>query len=304
MTEKAQVILDATMTSSLMSCPRYLDFRFNKNLVPIEGKSNSLEAGSLAHHILEWYYKSIADGKTRNEALDNGFEAGWEYINGYKETNKFLKDKEDSYAQNLPPDSIKVGNTDLVGYNFVIETMRGYFDHYRNDSFTVLGVECVKGKLIYEDDDIAIVWKAKFDLLPDFPTGVVPMDHKTGKQNRTPLSLNNQFIGQCMLTGSRNIIINQIGFQKSMPIHERVRRLTISYTADKIAEWVNDIIPYYARMLVAYNQVDSYPPNFTHCETKYGYCMYKQVCETDRGIRAQTLNVNFRKGKAWDISND
>ncbi len=300
---KNQVIFDATLLSTLMSCPCKLDYRFNRLLVPVGGKSNSLEAGSLGHYILEYFYKGINAGGMRSDAIKAGFDAGKEYIAGYKPTNKYILDPHET-GVNMPPESVRIEKTDLIGYNFVLETMEGYFDVYRSDSFIPILVEGVKGKIIYEDDDIVILWKAKFDLIADFSNGVIPMDHKTGKQNRTPGMLNNQFIGQCLLTGSRNIIINQIGFQKSMKIEERLRRLTISYTSDKMTEWANDIVPYYARMFVAYTEAQSFPRNFTQCETKYGWCDFKNACEVDRSIREDTLKMNFKIGKKWDISND
>jgi hypothetical protein len=296
---KANVVLDATMLSSLMSCNRYLDYRFNQLLVPKEGKSNSLEAGSLVHYILEFYNRALIDGKSKADAIEIGYAAGREYINGYNPDNKYIKDEAET-GVNMPLDSEK----NLIGTNHVYNTMREYFDHYRNDPFTPIAAEEVRGSLIYEDDDIRIIWKAKFDLIIDTNAGLLSMDHKTAKQRRDSVSLNNQFMGQCVLLKSRNMIIDKIGFQTSLKPHEKFERVTISYTADRLAEWVNDIVPHYARMYVAYTEAGVFPPNFTHCENKYGFCMYKGACETDRGMRDEFLKINFKKGKHWDISND
>ena len=35
----------------------------------------------------------------------------------------------------------------------------GYSDYYKSDNFTILGVEEVRGKVIYEDDEIIQIWK-------------------------------------------------------------------------------------------------------------------------------------------------
>jgi hypothetical protein len=187
--------------------------------------------------------------------------------------------------------------------------MEQYFDHYRNISYTIVAAEEVRQQIIYEDDDIVVLWKAKFDAILDMNNGFVSCDYKTMKQRRETTSNNNQFMGQCVLVQSSQVMIDKIGFQTSLKPEEKFERVLIPYSADRLAEWRFEIVPHYANMLVAYSQVNHFPPNFTHCENKYAICEYHRenlgnICGTDRNLRETAINLYFDKVKPWDVTND
>lgn len=148
------------------------------------------------------------------------------------------------------------------------------------------------------------MWKAKFDLITDTGQLILPVDHKTMKQRRDSITLNNQFTGQCKLMGTRNMVINKIGFQKTLPAKDRFSRVVMSYSLDRINEWATEIVPYWAYKLIEYTESGYWPANYTHCENKYGYCRFREVCESNPNMRAEVIRLNFTKGKKWDIQND
>ena len=300
------------MLSSLMSCGRYYDIRFNHRLVSAKGKSNSLEIGSLIHKILEVYYKHIINGFPRNTSIGNALIAGQLFITGCPYCANFIPSDETSTPQceHEPQEYPGVTNTPEiserynVGWKFALDTCTQYFDLYKNDAFIPLTAEEVKGKILYEDDEIRILWKAKFDLIIDTnQIGIVSMDHKTFKQRRDKSTLSNQFLGQCLILDSRNVIVNKIGLQTSLKIDERLTREVVSFSSDRLLEWQSEILPYYAYKYVQFTESGYWPPDYTHCDTMFGPCPYKMVCEADRGMREEVLQKEFQIAPIWDPTN-
>jgi len=279
--QKNNVIFDATLASSLMGCARLTDFRFNYNFISIGGKSPSLEMGSIVHSILEHFNKAIIDGKGKGNSVAIGMQAGRDYT--------------------CDPD--KVRNSSPEDIELVFKTMEEYFDYYRNDSWIPLEVEVVKSRIIYEDDEMRILWKCKIDLMVDTNQGIYSLDHKTMRQRRDTVSLNNQFMGQCAVLGTKKVIINKIGFQTSLKNTEKFTRPSVDYNEARLKEWTDDIIPNYARMMLFYTDAGYWPPNYTHCENKFGMCQFKEVCEAPPNLRENELTRLFMKGEKWDPTN-
>jgi hypothetical protein len=308
------VAMDATILSSLMSCGCVTDYKYNQNLTPKGGKSNSLEVGSIVHTFFEYYYQGKIDKRSKSDCIDLGMAAAKLYIKGCDVCQAFPidqtghppcghKNADFIGVVNTPQKSEKRGKQDLIGWEWALDTCIQYLAHYVNDSFTVLASEHTKSDLIYEAEDIRILWKAKFDLIIDSGQ-IIPVDHKTMKQRRDSLSLNNQFMGQCVLMKSRNMIVDKIGFQTSLKPSEKFERAMMSYSKSRLDEWQNEIVPYWARVLVSYSQNGIWPRNFTHCENKYGFCEFKEVCSSDKNMRNEVIALNFVKRRAWDVTND
>lgn len=309
---KKNVIMDATLLSSLMSCGRYHDIRFNHRLVSQKGRSNSLEVGSLIHKVLETFYAHQIKGFGRVESIGAGLTAGQMFVLGCPKCAGFIASETqpepacghdiDEYpgVTNTPEQSVKYE----VGWRFALDTCEKYFDFYKNDAFVPLSCEHVKGEVMYEDDEIRVLWKAKFDLIIDTnEIGVVSMDHKTFKQRRDKSTLSNQFLGQALLLKARRVIVNKIGLQTTLKIDERLTREVVSFSAARLLEWQQEILPYYAYKYVQYSESGYWPPDYTHCDTMYGPCAYKQVCEADPAMREEVLQLNYVQAPIWDPRN-
>lgn len=305
---KKNIIFDATTLSSLMSCGRYHDIRFNHRLVSMKGKSNSLEVGSLIHKVLEVFYKHQINGFPRTTSIGAGLAAGQLFIHGCQHCRDIMDENpkcghevgEYIGVQNTPEEN--KGN--VTGWKYALETCEQYFAFYKNDAFVPLSAENVKGDVLYEDDEIRVLWKAKFDLIIDTnDVGIISMDHKTFKQRRSKSSLSNQFLGQCLLLKSRRVLVNKIGLQTSLKLEERLTREVVNFSSDRLIEWQSEILPYYAYKYVQFSESGYWPPDYTHCDNMYGPCPYKEVCEADRGMREEVLQNSFQLSPVWDPKN-
>lgn len=290
---KKNIILDSQILSSWIACKRLTDFRFNMNLVSIHGKGNSLEAGSLAHEILKVYYQGVRDAKPRSVSIEDAFKAGELYYKGDANDEKNFPG-----LKNTPIDNEGDKDDKRISYNHVVKTMREYFLYYANESWIPIDIEKVHGSVIYEDEEVRVMWKAKFDLRVDTNQGIYPVDHKTAKQRRNTLSLNNQFMGQCVLNKSNAMIIDKIGWQKTLKPSEKFSRPMMSYSTDRLKEWV-DLVGFYAKEIIEFNELGFFPPNFSHCD-KYSGCQFKEVCEQDRNMREYELRRLFIVGEPWE----
>lgn len=309
---KKNIILDSQVLTSVMSCPRLTDFRFNHHLQAISGKANSLECGSIVHKFCEVYYGSLIKGVKREQAVGFGLAAAELYIQGCPDCTNFVTTPEqvkpkcghhnNDYpgVHNTPKDSAEY----KTGWQFVLDTCDEYARFWASDHWVPLEVEVVKGEVLYEDDEIRILWKAKLDLTCDTNQGIFPVDHKTMKQRRDTISLNNQFMGQCILMRTRNVFINKIGFQKTLKPAEKFLRAPISYSAARLLEWQAETLPFYAKQLLMFAEMEHYPPQFDHCEGKYGNCAFVGVCESDPGMREEEIKLNFMVGPKWNPVNE
>ena len=309
---RKNVILDSQILTAIMTCAQKTDFQFNHNFKSIKGPSNSLECGSILHKYMEVYYGSIIKGLTKSQAHGFAMIAAQLYVTSCPDCTEFIKTDEQPKPKcgHRPNDYPGLKNTPAesegykTGWKFVLQTCEEYHQFYKNEHWVPLFVEEVKSKVLYEDDEIRILWKAKLDLGADTNQGIYPVDHKTMKQRRRTPRLNNQFKGQSLIMDTRGVFINKIGWQKSLKPEEKFLRELISYSAESLLEWQGETLPYWAKQLIVYSEMGYWPMNYNSCEGKYGLCPFTEVCESNPNMREHELKQNFVVGEAWNPTND
>jgi len=283
------VIFDSQILTGLMNCERLTDYQFNQNLIPITGKGNPIECGSLLHEILKVYYQKIRAGEAR-----------WPAINSAKQAGEVLFKE----MQNVPLDNVvhPNGHVQYIGWNYILATMDEYWEHYSNESWTPIEIEKVVSEVIFEDSDVRVLWKAKLDMTVDTNQGIYAVDHKTMKQRRDTISLNNQFMGQCVVTHTNGVIINKVGWQKTLKGNDKFTRPMMCYSSDRLDEW-KQIVGYYAKYYIELNESGYWPPRFSFCD-KFNGCLFRGVCESDRSMRDEEIKLHFITGEPWEPLDD
>jgi hypothetical protein len=274
MGQKKFVKVDSQILNSWSKCETEFKYMFVRNLRPMD-QAYQLERGQLIHNIHEKYYQEYKASKNRASAAIMAVEYGRSRISLY--------------------DSIDVARGIAI-----LDNMREYFNYYSGDKYIPVDVEKIHKKVIFEDDDIAILYVGKIDatLLGDDQFPLVVMDHKGYDRWFDPLGTDNQFSGYAHLVDVRCVIVNKIGFQSSYAADKKFRRVKLVYTPDKLQEWVHNT----ARLIkdmVFFLEEGVFPMRRSQCGM-YGGCNFLKICELDPRARDMMIDKFYKTTEPWD----
>lgn len=285
---------DSQIINTFQSCARKCQLAFQQNVTTVE-KADRLEEGSMIHDMLEIYYSLQLD----HFEFDT---PNWELIRaaGIKAPVSRTVQQAKDFAiscgylfatkNDLPADEV----------DEVIHHFTQYCEYFQHDEWHPLAVEEVGSKILYEDEALKVIYNFKIDLVAEKGRVIAPFDHKSSRRRQEPISLSNQFIGYCYGLGMNNIVINKIGFQKTLTPKQRFNRYILTIDDARIAEWERNTI-WWARAMVASEETGVWPMNLTSCD-KYSGCVYIPICETDPESRLFKIERDFKTGESWDVA--
>ena len=291
--------IDSQILNTFQSCARKAEYSFVDNLHPPE-KEEALERGDLMHKMLEVYYSVQVDNFNHDTEVWRAIREAGIFDPEKTQVETFSKKRDFaigvgrffSTKMNLPSDEV-----DETIFQF-----REYCNYYEHDSWHPLAVEEVGSKILYEDDNYKFIYNFKIDLVAEQGRVIAPFDHKTAKRRQEPSSLSNQFIGYCYGLGLNNIVVNKIGFQKTLSPQQRFNRFILTIDNSRIKEWIENTVLWCARMIEAQER-DSWPMNLTSCD-KYSGCIFSSLCETDPESRLYKIERDFKVGDQWDVAKE
>jgi PD-(D/E)XK nuclease superfamily len=278
-TEKRILALDSQILDSIQKCPFYTYLNFIKNYRPNDIIA-PLERGDLGHTLLEVYYKLIQKGYEWNDAVEHATIKGREHY------------------QDL--------HLDLQTSEWVVKNFHEYTDYYHYDGIKILGVEESFSFVIYEDDELIVVYEGKIDLHAEFPVlGVSILDHKWRSVKGDYIALDNQLIGYSIAVNSNLVYINEVGLQKSYPPEKRFRRIPVPIGDGVKERWLKNTI-FWAKILDYSIQTNVWPQS--HLKTPPAglsqcvKCQYNRICNSENEEEMlRKVQDHFHIGERWDV---
>lgn len=280
--EKVNIVFDSQILNSVQLCALRTKYAFHDDLQPPE-KATPLEEGDLLHQMFEVYNLGLIEGNNEEIKYDN---EKWPKL-----VDKAVAHGEEaSVTMGLFPAEVSE----------VIFQFREYCKHNRLDGIKILEVERPFMIELYNDEDLRVLYTGKIDRYTDSPNyGLCPRDYKKSKRTETPSALSNQFTGYAYATGSDIVLVDKVGFQKTLTPEERFKTYTMYYTPAAKEEWKQDTI-WWARQYAFYITTGTWPRNRTSCD-KYSGCIFAKICEAATGeAREHIIKTQYIIGDHWD----
>ena len=180
-----------------------------------------------------------------------------------------------------------------------LPSFRGYVLKYQYDGWEIQFVEQPFSVVLYDSPELMIIWEGVVDLGIRDPKGLeYVVDHKTEARRSHPIQLSNQFEGYTFAL-KRPIIVNKVGFQKTLTDIEKYRRYYFNYSEALINEWKDDAIRLIKEAIVRHKE-NHFPRNRTSCGRYFSGCNYQSVCSAEPEVREHKLRAYFRLEAPWD----
>ncbi|MBI3334669.1 PD-(D/E)XK nuclease family protein [Candidatus Pacearchaeota archaeon] len=291
MTEKINIVLDASKIDLFETCPARYNFRHNLNkTLPLIHKAKALDLGSLAHEGLAVYYKLLGEGISYAERSEAALMKIRELSSNPKESNS-------------EPEEVEV----------LLKAVEQSCDYWRAEDencLEILAVEQPFAYVLFEDDIVRIIISGKIDLLANF-IGIgrnasyerLPIDHKTFSRDSVLLRKSNQFINYCAAAESNYLVVNRIGLQKTLNAEEKFKRLPLSYDPIYIADWKDNL-----RMMILNEYLtcvanEVWPEKPTSCNKFNRLCEYYDICDSSgQDVKELKLERNYVTAPEWDVT--
>jgi hypothetical protein len=276
---RVNILMDMSMYDMFLLCPERFKNRYKLHK-ELPQKAKPLDRGTLIHVGQEFYYEGVKAGKKFEDRV----------------AESLMKMKE-AYviSSDIPKEE----------FNFLLDTMEENWDHWRfqDESLVIHEVEKSFIKVIYEDEEIRIALSGKIDLfVSDNKDEFYPIDHKSMERNRETLRLSNQFRCYCYATGSKYLLVNKVGLQKSLKPHEKFLRVPITYDDLMLEQWKDNVILNIMHYLEC-EATGKWPMNETSCDKFNRKCEYYEVCESS-GMEAKQFKIlnNYITVDPWDVT--
>lgn len=299
MSDKANIVLDASKIDLFETCPARYNFRHNHNktlpMIHNVGKRDALDLGTLVHEGLAVYYTLLGEGVEYSERSEKAL----------MKIRELSADPEKSHSD---PKEVSI----LL---YAIEHHCDYWRAEDENCLEVLAVEQPFAYVLFEDDLIRIIISGKIDLLVNF-RGLgrnasyerLPIDHKTFSRDYGVQRKSNQFINYANAVGSNYLVVNRIGMydneaKKPASDEDRFKRVPLSYDPIYIGDWKNNLISMITNEYLGCISSGTWPEKPTSCNKFNRLCEYYSICDSSgQDSKDFKLENEYITAPEWDVT--
>jgi hypothetical protein len=279
------VVVDSQILSTFQECEEKYRLTFIENIRPA-WPADPLTKGQVLHSGLEAYYKHLKKGleteQTRNLIHNQGVELAIEAANFEAARN----------------------GIDFALSEEVITVMGEYLYFWKDDDIVPIAIEEPFLINLYEDEELRILYAGKIDLVATasrYQWKPTPFDNKSQGRRNTPSGRSNQFFGYTTVLDSNVLIVNTIGFQKSLTPAEKFKRHPLSYPVEYRRHWAENTVKTVFRLVRALD-TNTFEENITSCD-KYSGCVMKKICESiTPEAKEWKIQQEYIIGEPWDVT--
>lgn len=284
----AQFAWDSTSLKLAEECPRKYQYKMIEGWYN-PGKNFHLLFGGWYAKALEHFYKYIALGQTREEALE-------------QVVLEALVSTWQDGAPWLSPDTAKTREN-------LIRTIVWYVDHFDEGVISVIKLPDGRPAVEYSftiDVDDGIQFSGHIDRLVEFSNSPYVMDQKTTGSTITQ-NYFRQFspdIQMSMYTFAGKIIYNMPvkgviidGAQIAVGFTRFERGFTFR-TESQLNEWYDETMQL-IETTRNFTKRGHFPMRTSSCGN-YGGCEFRSICSRSPQVRPEFLRAEFQQGPSWD----
>ena len=280
---KQVLFIDSQILNTYQDCPTKFYYNFIHNVRPLV-KPEAFDKGDLLHHMLKFHYKLV-----RHNQLTLADNLIKQQRYSMTQIIDICVHKAEKHLLSLDLDT-------QLGLE-VIKTYKEYANYYTNCTWQILQVEQPFARVIYDSEEVKLVYCGIIDLL----THVAIVDHKSSSRRGPTTGLSNQFQGYAWALNVHNVVVNKIGFQKTLKPEEKFERPTKSYPQAIIDEWERNTIRVGLDLFKDLQDVPGImnKRNYTSCD-KYSGCIFQRICETTPEAREFIIGKDYKIGESWE----
>ena len=277
MTDKIIVSIDASELEEFSACS-FKWYAGHKLHLRTKIPNKNMQGGTLVHDALEKYYLLKRD------------------------TYLSQADIIEEVVQHTRMKALELETQEPGEVTDTIFQFREYCRYYENETWIPLYIEQPFIKLLHEDEEIKIFITGKPDLVFKFQgtNHIGICDHKKSSRNFDYSPLRNQFNLYAVALETDTVIVNKVGFQKSLALKDRMLRQTFVYHQELLDEWKQDTIMWVKKLVIA-NETGVFERNRSSCE-KFQGCHLQQYCNTRPAAREFLIGNDYIIGETWDVT--